>query len=164
MAQNDIRTIDNLSIDTSIQFEENKAHVDTKLIFDSDRVQASVRLDNFSSTLHSNVSQLFDLDKDTTPVSPPPGFHDQSGRLFTHQLAPNLGPTDKIEAIEARIEGIKNQTLLQMKEDPRSEAGIAKKKDVENQAHVLQSLLLTVLEINKGIEFTNGERARFKKG
>jgi hypothetical protein len=164
MAQNDIRTIDNLSIETSIQFEENKAHVDPKLVFDSDRVQASVKLDNFSTTLHSSVSLLFDLDKDTTPVNPPAGFHDQSGRLFTHQLAPNLGPADKIESIEARIEGIKTQTILQITEDPRSQTAIAKKKDVENQAHVLQSLLLTVLEINKGIEFANGERARFKKG
>lgn len=164
MAQDDIRTIDNLSIETSIQFEESKAEIDPKIFTDSDKVRASVGLDSFNTTLHSSVSQLFELDKHTTIAAPPPGYNEQSGRLFTHQLAPNLGPEDRIEATEARIDGTKRQALEAITENPRSEAGRAKIKDVENEAHVLQSLLLTVSEINKGIEFANGERSRFKKG
>jgi hypothetical protein len=155
MAINDIKTIDNLPLTSSIQFEESKAQIDVKLLSDSEEVSATVGLDNFSASLHSSVSLLFNLDKDLTSISPPPGFNEQSGRLFKNQVAPNLGPEDKLETAAQRIEGAKNEY---------SSSDISAKNSVENQAGILQSLLTTVTDINKSIEYANGERARFQKG
>lgn len=167
MADDKMRTIDNLPIETSIRYEENKVDFDKNLLKESGEVKHIVGLDTFDSTLHSNVSKLFDLNMQNPPwgnIAPPPSYNMQTGRLFTHQLAPSLGPQDRIDAAEARIEGLKKETLETITENPRSVEGKRKITDVENESHALQSMLLTITEINKEIEYVNGERSRFKKG
>ena len=131
------------------------------------KIKEDVGYDNLSPSLYSKVNILFGREKKGPMwgnIPPPPSYNRQTGRLYTSQIGPGLGPDDRIQTMQARVDGKKEDLLAQLSKAPPSAIIEEKKATVRNDADKVQSLLLTLSEINKGLEFINGERSRFKKG
>ena len=164
-----IRTVDNLPIKTSIQYEERAktSEKDYDFIKDSKIVEGHVGLDNLNPTLESRTSVLFQLSKRADPwgsIEEPPFYQNQKRRLFEHdQAIPALGSDEQIDAVFHRVEGIKERVIRSTPQPPGTEPP-QEIVDVRNEANAIQSMIKALAFINQAIKDINGARAGFQKG
>jgi hypothetical protein len=165
-------TVDNYPIDYSVQYEKNRSHQDENLLEDAHTVRDSVSRDTFEPSGTLAVDEMFQKGKKSEcwGVSKKPDSKGYgSGNTFaTGQVSPTFGPQDRLDAISIRIEGIKDERVLQMQTPlPGSnlpQASTGEISGVENEANKISSMIDEIGKINKSIEYVHGEIARFQKG
>ena len=100
-------------------------------------------------------------------MPPPQKYNDQKGRLFTHQLAPKLGPYELIELQMSRIEE-KRKEEKEKHEDERKQKlswEIEQElKEIDKEANALIQMMQNIQILNKIMEQINSERYRYSKG
>lgn len=146
------KTIDDLGIQSYTQFEESRVFYDEKYISESKSIADQLGADIFEPILVPEHQVLFELGMKGVVwgmIRPPPNYNDQRRRLFTHQLAPKLGPQDLIDIQIGRI-------------DEKSQQ--AQSPDVTQEANKLILMMKDINEYNKIIAYINGERFRYSKG
>ncbi len=173
MAGNTTKTIDNLGLQAYVQFEEDKKGYEDTFIRDSKNVASQLETDIFEPILVSDYQILFDLVPKPTAWSflfSPDNFNDQKKRLFTHQLAPKLGPEEylemQIERIEDHVEeqDKEDQEKKQKKEHLFSWQDEGDIKLMAKEAEILIDLLKSINILNKIMIDVNAERYRYAKG
>lgn len=159
MAENKI-TVDNLPIDYSVQYEQQKSKEDEHLLDDAGKIRLSVERDTVQPSTDSALDDVIDPPSTTSwgGLQRPNGEGYNSARVFlSSQISNTFGSQEKLDKMAMRIEGIKDTN--------NSKADYAaQKKDVEKEANTLSSLVAEIGKINDSMEYIHGEIARFKKG
>jgi len=181
-------TVDNLPLETSIQFEKRTSGKDSDLLRDADLIPSQVGLDNLNPTLESQNDILFGINQ-TAPsyagFEDPPEYHNQKGGLYEHdQAVPFIGSDNDIDRISDLIQNIKESTSkltsapgataptstfgseapvgADLPPSPTAPAGEI--EAVKKEADTIQSMVSEISSINRILKDTNGARAGFQKG
>src|ERR1700722_11811886 len=105
MTVNKPRTIDNLGIETSSRYAKDKSTLDTKLIEESrflpQRTEVSVVKPYIATEFEEYLSPQLTL---WASFEPPPEYFVYGKPLFSYQLIPSLGGSEKQEADADRLE------------------------------------------------------------
>lgn len=144
------RTIDNLGVDVSTRYAEDKEVLDESLLKESVKIPLQTRVDVTELAYPSEFDTLFDLGAQRAPWAssePPSSYFSNRRRLFSEQLIPSLGSLDKQELLTERIDKI-----------PEDEEKVTIEKKV------LLSLLKAVHSIDEQIIDSNGKRRQYTKG
>lgn len=171
------RTIDNLGIDASNRYAEDRQKLDQNLLVKEGRnLPLPSQIDVTVPYYPSELDLLFDV----TPRQlswadfyPPTGFVDQKKRLFTHQIIPSLGSEDKKETQVKRI-----QARVRLTEEKNKKEGREKKKEQqvygwederelqeeENEKKTLLNLLDKIIAFDKFLIDINSRRTQYQKG
>ncbi len=172
MSTRSTRTIDNLDIQSYIHYEDNRKYFDEESANNARSIASQLSTDIFEPILITNYQLLFELGtKGTTwGLMPPPlKYNDQKGRLFTHQLAPKLGPCELIELQMHRIEE-KRKTEKDKHDEQKKRQGTSSWEEeeeiklIEKQAAALIDMMQNIQVLNKIMEQITAERYRYTKG
>ncbi|MCH9811734.1 hypothetical protein K0U07_03105 [bacterium] len=169
MADSSKITVDNLPIDYSIQFEENKSNQDDGHFDDASRVRDSVSMDTLDTSIDSATDSVVSPGRTArspwgAAEKPDTKGYNTKRAFLSNQLTEKFGPQDKLDAMGVRIEGIKEERSMPPSSAAPSAAPAAEKSSVENEANTLLSLVSTIGEINRIKEHIDGEMKRIQKG
>ncbi len=158
MSTKSTKTIDNLGIQSYIQFEENRQYHDDTFADTSRSIASQLTTDVFEPIIVTDYQLLFEVDTKGATwglIPPPKKYHDQKGRLFTYQLAPKLGPFERIELQMTKIEDKKkSEEEMQNPDFPQ----------ISKEASTLKDMMQTIQVLNTIMEHITSERYRYCKG
>ena len=172
MSTKGTKTIDDIGIQSYIHYEENRKYFDEEFIFNGRSIATQLSTDIFEPILVSDYQILFELGTKgaTWSLLPPPDkYNDQKGRLFTHQLAPKLGPEELIELQIGRIEDRRKEEK-EKKDQDRKKHHLAsweteeEVKLIDKEANALIDMMQNIQVLNKIMAQISSERYRYCKG
>jgi hypothetical protein len=152
----------NISLTTSVEYEKRQAE-SWDLSTDSEDISKRVGLDRVNPSAGSKTDQLFNLDKknqDFSLIKQPKGFGNQTGRLFTHQLAPAFSSVD---TLLDRVDDIEEGTIKKLDSSLPAKDYQAKISTIQNEAKTLKLAFSKAKEIQEGIQSVIGNRTGFQK-
>lgn len=161
------RTIDNLGIDISNRYAEDKEVFDEKLIRESRVIPNQIQIDVTSAVYTSEFEILFDLGKRHTTwanFNAPPKYYEQKKRLFTEQLIPALGSQDKKEIQMQRIKEMKKKYIKAEGEEALSWEKEETEEENEKQRKILLQLIESLLSYDNYLIDINSRRSQYQKG
>ena len=171
MTQNTTRTIDNLGADIYVSYEKGRRQLEQKYVSESRDVALQIQTDISEPFVITDFQLLFDLTPKAATwvyLSPPPNFKEQKRRLFTHQLAPKLGPEEYLEMQIERIEDALDQEEKKASKQPKK--GLfawehdQQPNELKRSANTLIELLKKVKILNQIMIEINSERSRYSRG
>ena len=172
MSTRSTKTIDDLGIQSYLHYEENRKYFDEEFAVNSRSIASQLSTDIFEPILVSDYQILFELNTKGATWSlmpPPPKYNDQKGRLFTHQLAPKLGPYELLELQMNRIED-KRKAEKDKQEEERNQhqkpswEGEEEAKQIDKEANTLIDMMQNIQLLNKIMSEITSERYRYSKG
>ncbi len=170
MSTRSTKTIDNLGIDVYRRYSEDQKEYEDSYINDSKKVASGTTLDVFLPIYEGEVSTLLELSEKAHPwalLVSPDKYNEQRKRLFTSQIAPAMGPLERIEMQEERIEEVKKDREKRDKKKKADRFEWEEGKEEEEialEAKKLLDLLQDIRFLNKIIADVNAERYRYNKG
>jgi hypothetical protein len=163
MATRGTKTIDNLGIEVYRRYDDDQAGLEANYAADSKQVATRSTLDVFLPIHEGELSSLLELSEKAHPwasLTLPDKYNEQTKRLFINQLTPAMGPQDKLELQETKIEEIQQESGE--KYTTKEEA--YESEEIALQAKKLLDLLQDIRVLNKIIADVNAERYRYNKG
>lgn len=168
------RTIDNLGVEVSTRYAEDKAFLDEALVREAQGIPLQVGIEVTAPSFPSEVEALLQIQPTHVTwaaFNAPPLYFEQRNRLFTYQLIPSMGSEDKKESqaikilakLRAREEDLTNRTPPEGDKQLR----YAKEREIEDEQReqkVLTTLLNTIATYDKLIIDINSRRAQYQKG
>ncbi len=152
----------NISLSTSVEYEKRHAE-NWDLTNDSKDISERVGLERVNPSTFSKTDQLFNLDqqnRDFSLIKEPKGFNNQTGRLFTHQLAPAFSSVD---TLLDRVNDIEEAAIKKLGPSLPNETYQANISSVQNEAKALKLAFSKAKEIQEGIQSVIGNRTGFQK-
>jgi hypothetical protein len=141
------RTIDNLGIEVSTRYAEDKRVLDETLVKEARAVSAQTEITVMAPSFPSEVEALLRIERTHLPWAnffPPEHYFEQRKPLFSFQLVPSMGTEDKKES--------QTQKIL-------SKTGVE-----DRSKKILTSLLNTIGTFDKLIIEINAKRGQYHKG
>ncbi len=168
------RTIDNLGVEVSTRYAEDKQVFDETLVKEARAIPVQTEIEVTTPFLPSELESL--LQAQPTYItwasfSAPAYYFEQRKRLFTFQLIPSMGSEDKKESQAQKILA-KLQSLAEEKGAKDKEKKDKRKKyeeeraleEEEKEKKILTSLLDTIVLFDKLIIEINSRRSQYQKG
>ncbi|MBS0603862.1 MAG: DUF5399 family protein [Verrucomicrobia bacterium] len=168
------RTIDNLGVEVSTRYAEDKKILDETFIKESRAIPSQTQIDVTTPFVSEELESLLHLQPTGITWAsfiPPSKYFEQRKLLFTFQLIPSMGSEDKKESqalkilaklkslAEKRVEREKeHQDKKQRYEDERA------LEEEEKEKKILTSLLDTIALFDKLIVEINSRRSQYQKG
>jgi len=188
------RTIDNLGVEVSTRYAEDRQILDETLVKESYKIPSQTRIEVTTPFVPQELEAI--LQAQPTSVTwasfiPPSKYFEQRNLLFTFQLIPSMGSEDKKESqalkILAKLKALTEQRVSRDKEhqnkkqQPDTEHAEEKnKKEQKNRQQqyaaeraeeeekkeqkILTSLLSTIGLFDKLIIEINSRRSQYQKG
>lgn len=154
------RTIDNLGVEISTRYAEDREIYDESLIKEARIIPDQTRITTTLPSYTSEFEVLFELGKQRAfwaAFRAPPNYYAYRRRLFAEQIIPTLGSPDLQESKLERIEAIGDEEKKKHPE-PQEEEEIEKEKKILkkllNNLHLFDSILIDI----------NSRRAQYQKG
>ena len=148
------RTIDNLGLESSVRYAKDQTELDPQLIKDSRLITPWIEVAATKPYIPSEFDKLFSA-KPTIQwavFSEPPTYDVQPRSLFSYQLIPSLGSSEKQEAEAEKLEALK-ETL-----------GKEKGTQDENQRKRLLEFFKCLEKLDKTLLFINSRRNQYQRG
>ncbi|MEI8328550.1 MAG: DUF5399 family protein [Chlamydiia bacterium] len=170
------RTIDNLGLDVSTRYAQDQVFLDDKIIKDASAIVPQTQIDVTQPAYPSEFEALFGLSKKNlswAEFTPPARFNEQKKRLFTHQLIPSLGSSDKKEnqsqKIVAKVQAHLHKRLAPKNQDEDQNRrnqlhNEQEDKELEKEKKTLIKLFDCIVYLDKNISFINSRRTQYQKG
>jgi hypothetical protein len=166
------RTIDNLGIDASARYAEDKKNLDETLIKEARAIPIQTEIDVTTPAFPSELDALFDLSKrhiSWADFYAPDRYNEQKKRLFTFHLIPSLGSDDRMEAQAERITAaLMRSREARKKRAPADTARQWQEEREEMEEEKAKNTLLRLLEwvkkLDKSLVEINGKRSQYHKG
>lgn len=166
------RTIDNLGVEVSTRWAEDKQILDESLIKEARSVSLQTGIDVTSPFISAELDALLHLQPTGMTWAsfiPPDFYFEQRKRLFTYQLIPSMGSEDKQESqalkILAKIKDIEQQAGNVEQSDKRQQfEQMRALEEEEKEKKILTSLLDTIALFDKLIIEINSRRTQYQKG
>lgn len=167
------RTIDNLGVEVSTRYAEDKQALDETLIKEARAIPVQTEIEVTTPFFPSEVEALLRFQPTGltwATFSPPAQYFEQKKRLFTFQLIPSMGSEDKKESQALKILA----KLRSMADERQKEKGEKDKRqqyeeerameEEEREKKILTSLLNTIALFDKLIIEINSRRSQYQKG
>jgi hypothetical protein len=156
------RTIDNLGLEPSVRYAKDKEQLDLHLIEDSKWVSRHIEVSATKPYVPSEFDKLFSA-KPTIQwalFSSPPATDAQMRALFSYQLIPSLGSSEKQEAETEKLTALKD-TLEKEKRQGKDQG---KDQQEENQRKRLLAFFKCLEKLDKTLLFINSRRNQYQRG
>lgn len=155
-------TIDNLGSEAYSKLSDGRlSKADADFMRSDQEVARQTALDISKAILHSNLDEFLQASPPNpwSTLEPPPHFFEQTKRLFTHQVAPNFGSSEKLENQLDRIDAKAKQS------DPAYGSKLSERdhKQVKKEAATLRGALETIDTLNRMLKNIMAERNGFGK-
>jgi len=154
------RTIDNLGIDVSSRYAADQALIDKDFIIGSKHVGNISEITATSPYVISDFDEQFNTLQKNIPwakFSPPPNFLSHRKRIFSFQLIPSLGSSEKQET---EIEKISKDNERQKKQEMMDINELQEEKEREKIIKLLKTLGI----LDKYLTTINSKRGQYHKG
>lgn len=168
------RTIDNLGVEVSTRYAEDKKVYDESLIKEARGIPSQTEIDVFSPSFSSEMDELLQSQRayiSWASFLPPALYYEQRKRLFTYQLIPSMGSEDKKESqaqkILAKLKGMEEERIEADKENKGKKELYDLERSLEEEERekkILTSLLSTIALFDKLIIEINSRRGQYQKG
>jgi hypothetical protein len=168
------RTIDNLGIEVSTRYAEDKKTLDETLIKEARAIPAQAAIEVTSPYFPTAFDELFHLQPTGITWAsfiPPSQYFEQRKRLFTFQLIPSMGSEDKKESqtqkILAKLKSMTEQKAQKDKEQKDKRQQYEEDRaleEEEKEKKVLTSLIDNIALFDKLIIEINSRRTQYQKG
>lgn len=164
------RTIDNLGLDISTRYAQDKEQVDQSLLKDSRILPVRTQIDVTAPSYQSEFDLLFQLGRRNATWADffaPIGFFEQHRRLFLQQIIPSLGSQDQNEAQVERVAAFgkvarKQEEGEEEKEkEPHWEEEL---KEEERERKILLKMLHNLQMLDQYLIDINSRRSQYQKG
>jgi hypothetical protein len=156
MSVNKPRTIDNLGVETSRRYADDRAKLDQKLIDDSRFIPLRTEVSVVKPYLPTDFDAYLNTGKETIWASfaPPPEYA-FTKPLFTFQLIPSLGGYEKQEADTDKLEAL---------EDALQKQGKGGNQQNEKERKTILHLLKTIGMLDRTLVLINSRRNQYQRG
>lgn len=154
------RTIDNLGLDTSTRYAEDREFFDESYIRDARSVTSQISVTTTTPSHQPEFDLLFDLGKRKASWAsfyPPPLYYASRRRIFSEQVIPQLGSPDKQETQLLRIEAVGDE---EKKKHPLPN----QKEQLEQEKQILLKLFGNIHTFDQLLIDINSRRAQYQKG
>ncbi len=168
------RTIDNLGVEVSTRYAEDKKILDESLIKEARTIPMQAGIEVTSAFVSAELEEFLHLQPTNITWAsfiPPSLFFEQRRRLFTFQLVPAMGSEDKKESqalkILAKIKSMTEQAVQREKEEKDKRQQYEEERaleEEEKEKKILTSLLDTIALFDKLIIEINSRRTQYQKG
>lgn len=155
------RTIDNLGLEISNRYAEDRSAVDETLIKESRLMPFPIEVESTKPSFAPELTALFELQLRGSRIAliqAPLGYYSQRRRLFTQQLIPILGSEEKKEAQISRIKGISEAE----EENPNPETIFP--DTLKKEGKILLNLLSIIHKYDQDLIDINSRRTQYHKG
>lgn len=159
------RTIDNLGIDSSIRYAKDQEALDTRLIQESRFIPQKTEVSVVKPYVPTEFDQFVYSGKVTiwASFSPPPDYFLQGRPLFSYQLIPSLGGTEKQEADTDKLESLEDSLSKPFKEGDKERDQDEQDKE-EKERQVLIALMKCIGLLDKALILINSRRNQYQRG
>lgn len=174
------RTIDNLGLDISTRYAQDKELTDETYIKGVRSVLNQAQIDVTTPSYTSEFESLFGLGLSNAPWADffaPVGFFEQKKRLFSQRLIPLLGSPDKTEAELQRVLSMGKKVIRkeegeekqgeqenQEKEEPQTAEVELELSNDEKERKILVTLLKQLQTLDQYLIDINARRSQYQKG
>lgn len=152
------RTIDNLGVDTSNRYAEDREVYDDTLIKEARLIPSQTKVATTTPSYESEFDLLFELDQKGAlwaAFMPPPKYSISKRPLFGWQLIPELGSPDLQEAKLDKLETL----CAEEKEKTPQES-----EEIEKEKNILTKLLTNLHIFDQLLIDINSRRSQYQKG
>lgn len=168
------RTIDNLGVDASTRYAEDKRILDESIIKEARSIPSQAEIEVTAPYYPAEIEEILHLQPTAITWAsfiPPSRYFEQRKRLFTFQLIPSMGSEDKKESQTQKILGkLKSLTELKAQKDKERKDKRQQYEDEraleeeEKEKNILTSLLNNISLFDKLIIEINSRRSQYQKG
>ena len=154
------RTIDNLGLETSTRYAQDREVFDESLIKEAIFIPSQTKIAVTLPSYPSEFDMLFGLGETGAlwaSFYAPPNYYAYRRRLFAEQIIPELGTPDMQDTQIERIEEVGDEEKKK-KENPHEE------EDVEKEKQILLKLLNNLQIFDQLHIDINSRRAQYQKG
>lgn len=158
------RTIDNLGIESSRRYAKDKEQLSgAQLIADSKFIPRKTEVSVLKPYYPSELKEYLSPTSQTlwAAFEPPPQYMTLSSSLFSHQLIPSLGDSDKQEADTDKLEALEDTLSKSFKEGNK---GGQEQQEEEKERKVLLHLLKTIGKFDRTLQMINSRRNQYQRG
>jgi len=158
------RTIDNLGVDISTRYAEDRELFDESFIKEALRIPEQTRITVTLPSYAQEFDLLFDLGKRRVSWAqfiPPANYYAYRGRLFSDLIIPKLGSPNQQEVKMERIEALGDEEKRK-KHDQKAPPEEEEEVEIEKQA--LLNLLKNIHLFDQLLIDINSRRAQYQKG
>jgi hypothetical protein len=168
------RTIDNLGVEVSTRYAEDKQTLDETLIKESRTIPVQTSIEVTAPFFPAEIEALLHIQPSNITWAsfiPPAFYFEQRKRLFTYQLIPSMGSEDRKGSQALKI--LAKLKLMAEERDQREKGEKDKKQQYqedraleegEKEKRILTSLLNTIALFDKLIIEINARRSQYQKG
>jgi hypothetical protein len=169
------RTIDNLGVEVSTRYAEDKQALDETLIKEARTIPIQTAIEVTTPFFPSEIEALLHFQRTGltwASFAAPALYFEQRKRLFTYQLIPSMGSEDKKESqalkILAKLRSMEEERIEKEKEEKEDKRRQYQEEraleEEEKEKKILTSLLDTIALFDKLIIEINSRRSQYQKG
>ncbi len=168
------RTIDNLGVEVSTRYAEDKRLFDEAFIKEARAIPVQTEIEVTTPFFPSEIEALLHAQRTHIPwafFSAPALYFEQRKRLFTYQLIPSMGSEDKNESqalkILAKLKSMADERVQRDKEGKGKRELYEEEREIEEEERekkILTSLLNSIALFDKLIIEINSRRSQYQKG
>ena len=168
------RTIDNLGVEVSTRYAEDKQILDETLIKESHAIPTQTQIEVTSPFVPSEVEALLHLQPTGVTWAsfyPPSRYFEQRKKLFTWQMIPSMGAEDRKESqslkILAKLKSMAEERAQRDKGERDKKQQYQEERlreEEEKEKKILTSLLNTIALFDRLIIDINSRRSQYQKG
>lgn len=163
----DIRTIDNLGIDTSTRYALDQQLKEEKLFQEIGKISPQMEIDIALPSFASEVDILLRSGATHTIWAhffPPSRFAERRGRIFAYLLIPSLGSEEKKELQMQKILAELQHIQLPSHENAEPWEQAVERAQEEKELHKLIALFKTLMLLNGFLVDINARRLQYQRG
>lgn len=164
------RTIDNLGIGTSIRYAEDQTSFEKAIISESQRIAKDVEITVTVPSFLSETNSLFQLDRRNQQWAffrTPERYGQQKG-LFTYQMAPSLGSSEKLQSqslkIDTHMKELRQKRTVSQRNKNLGWEEMKEGEDEMKESRLLIHLLEYIQNIDKALTFFHSRRGQYQRG
>ncbi len=166
----EIRTIDNLGLGTSMRYAEDQSAFEKSIITESLQVSQDVETTVTVPNFFSEMNSLFQLDRRNQQwaLFKVPEKYGQQEDLFTYQMIPSLGSTEKLHSqalkIDTHVKELRQKRTISQRNKNLDWRDVKEGENESKEARCLIHLLEYIQNIDKSLTFFHSRRAQYQKG
>ena len=155
------RTIDNLGLEISNRYAEDREYYDEKIISEARLIPSQTQISSTHPSFASEFDILFELQRSGARWAnffPPPLYYAMRSRIFAEQLIPIMGSPDRQDAQLEKLEALGEEEKKKRNHQP------IEAEEVEKERKILLKLLENIHNFDLILIDINSRRSQYQKG
>jgi hypothetical protein len=156
-------TIDQIGIEAHRRYAIDQENLDTAFIADTKAIPLQLEIAGTSQIYSSKWEELFEVHLKNIPwaaFSPPPMYHSQRNRFFSHALTPGMLWSDEDEEQDNEDDGERKR----QNESLKNIINAISCRKIKGEESALLSLIESVKLLNSLLREINAKKLQYQKG